>query len=76
MIGMSTVAEVQAGHIHTRIDQCPDHLRGVGRRTKSADDLPASIHKASIVGTASPGSSGTFGANGKPVEPHRSGDSA
>lgn len=49
VVFVSTVAEVQAGHVHARVDQCPDHLRGVGRRTKSADDLSASIHGASIV---------------------------
>ena len=45
VVGVVAVAEVQARDVHAGLDQCPDHLVGVGGRAEGADDLSASIHE-------------------------------
>jgi hypothetical protein len=36
---MRAVGKIQARHIHTGLDQAPDHARRIGGRAKCADNL-------------------------------------
>jgi len=49
VVGVVAVAEVEAGHVHTGIDDGANHLVAFGGRTQSGDDLRAS-HRNSSVG--------------------------
>ena len=48
VVGIVAVAEVQAGDIHSRLDQGFHHVVGAGGRAEGTDDLAAPRHEGSI----------------------------